>query len=172
MIEIFNQFLIQTPVWVSALLAYLIFRGIKARYPAQTSLLKLAIIPTIFAVWGIADLMWLYGLRTDAVSLWLTGIAMGTLIGWRLLAHADIRADRATGIIWRPADLTLLPLLLLTFAVKYSFAATAAISPDLLQHAGFRLADLLLSGAFTGHFIGKFARYTHAYRTTGAAIGT
>lgn len=171
MVEIFTQFIIHTPLWVWALLTYLIFRGIKARYPARTSLLKLAIIPAIFAVWGIADLARLYGLRAEVVGLWLGGIAMGAGIGWRLLAHADIRADHTTGTLWRPADRTLLALLLLTFGVKYSFGAIAAISPDLLQHAGFRLADLLLSGAFTGIFIGKFARYARAYHTQSATIG-
>lgn len=171
MSEIFKQFMIQTPVWVWVLLAYLIFRGVKARRPARTSLLKLAIIPAIFTAWGLADLARLYGLKPETVGLWLTSIVLGAVIGWRLLAHADIRADRAAGIINRPADHTLLPLLLVTFAVKYTFGVIAATSPDLLLHTGFRVADLLLSGAFTGIFIGKFARYARAYRTTGAAIG-
>lgn len=101
----------------------------------------------------------------------MAGLAFGVLIGWRLLAHVDIRAGRAAGVISHPADLTLLPLLLITFAVKYTFGVIAATSPDLLQHTGFRLADLLLSGTFTGIFIGKFIRYLRAYQTTGVALG-
>lgn len=171
MSEMFKQFMIHTPVWVWLLLAYLIFRGVKARRPAQTSLLKLAVIPAVFTVWGLTDLARLYGLKPETAGLWLTGIAVGALIGWRLLFHADIRADQAAGVINRPADHTLLPLLLVTFAVKYAFGVIAATSPDLLQHMGFRMADLLLSGLFTGIFIGKFARYTRAYRMTGTALG-
>jgi hypothetical protein len=170
MSEILKEFISQTPVWAWVLLAYLIVRGIKARRPAKTSLLKLAIIPAIFTAWGIADLVRIYGLGVETSGLWVAGIALGMVIGWHLLAHAYIRADRVAGVISRPADFTLLPLLLITFAVKYMFGVIAAISPDLLHHMGFRLADLLLSGAFTGIFIGKFARYLRAYHASGAII--
>ncbi|GHG21706.1 DUF6622 family protein [Paracoccus aerius] len=171
MSEIFRQFMVQTPLWVWVLLAYLIHRGIKARRPARTSLPKLAVVPAIFTAWGLADLARLYGLEAGTAALWLAGIALGSVIGWRLLARADIRADASSGMISRPADMTLLPLLLVAFGVKYSFGVIAATSPQLLHQAGFRAADLLLCGAFTGIFIGKFARYALAHRTTRSAFG-
>lgn len=171
MTEILKEFVVQTPVWVWVILAYLIFRGIKARRPAKTSLLKLSIIPAIFTVWSLVDLVRLYGVGAQTMGLWLTGLAFGMLVGWQLLAQADIQGDRMAGVINRPADFTLLPLLMITFAVKYTFGAIAAISPDLLLNTTFRMADLLLSGAFTGIFIGKFIRYARAYRIAGAMIG-
>lgn len=170
MVEIVTQFMVQTPLWVWALLACLIFRGVKARRPARTSLPKLAIIPAIFAIWSLADLTRLYGLQRGTAGPWLAGLAVGALIGWRLLAHADIRADRAAGIVERPADDTLLPLLLMTFALRYGVGALAATAPDLLFHQAFRVTDLLLSGVFTGIFIGKFTRYVRACTATGATL--
>lgn len=157
-----TQFIIRTPVWVWALLAYLLWRGIKARRPARTTLAKLAVVPLIFAVWGITDLVRLYSATAESLGLWLGGGIVGGAIGWRLLARSRIRADRAAGLIERDADFTLLPLLLVTFAIRYAFGAMAAISPDLLQQTGFRLTDLLLSGMFVGIFVGKFARYARA----------
>lgn len=91
------------------------------------------------------------------------------MAGWVILARAAITADHAAGVLHRPADLTLLPLLLVTFAVKYGFGVIAAIQPALLQAAGFRLADLLRSGFFTGLFLGKFARYVDIWRRPQAA---
>ncbi|WP_449394822.1 DUF6622 family protein [Devosia riboflavina] len=157
--EILQQFLTQTPVWVWFLLVYLIMKGVKARRPGDTTLLKMAIIPVIFTAWGLSDLVTLYGVAADTTLLWLLGIAVGSVIGWMIVSRYAIVADRAAGVIHRPADNTLLPLLLLTFAIKYSFGVIGATSPALLAEIGFRIADLVLSGLFTGIFIGKFLRY-------------
>ena len=157
--EILQQFLTQTPVWVWFLLVYLIMKGVKARRPGDTTLLKMAIIPVIFTAWGLSDLVTLYGVAADTTLLWLLGIAVGSVIGWMIVSRHAIVADRAAGVIHRPADNTLLPLLLLTFAIKYSFGVIGATSPALLAEMGFRIADLVLSGLFTGIFIGKFLRY-------------
>jgi hypothetical protein len=70
-------------------------------------------------------------------------------------------------VLHRPADFTLLPLLLATFAVKYSFGVIGAVSPQLLAETGFQVVDLALSGTFTGIFVGKFLRYARIWRASG-----
>ncbi|SEQ41748.1 hypothetical protein SAMN05428969_3003 [Devosia sp. YR412] len=157
--DILSQFLTQTPVWVWVLFAYLLFRGIKGRNPGDTTLLKMAILPVIFTAWGLYDLVTLYGVALDTAGFWLVGIALGAAVGWGIVSRYEIVPNRAAGTLHHPADYTLLPLLMLTFAVKYGFGVVAAVSPDLLQETTFRIADLTLSGLFTGIFIGKFARY-------------
>ena len=44
-----------------------------------------------------------------------------------------------------------------------AIAVIAAVSPDLLREPAFRLADLGLSGLFSGVFVGKFAVYAGKY---------
>ncbi|MNV44324.1 hypothetical protein D3C71_1360780 [compost metagenome] len=66
--------------------------------------------------------------------------------------------------MWRSADYSLLPLLLVTFAVKYGFEVALSASPSLSADGSFRAAYLLLSGGFTGVFIGKYLRYLRASR--------
>lgn len=129
----------------------------------------MAVIPVIFTAWGLIDLVRLYGAGASSIALWLAGICIGTAIGWRLLAHADIRPGPAAGTVQRPADFTLLPLLLTTFAIKYTFGVISAISPDLLQHSVFWIVHLFSSSTFTGIFIGKLARYVRGSHPTGAA---
>ncbi|MGL4693854.1 MAG: DUF6622 family protein, partial [Stenotrophomonas maltophilia] len=53
---------------------------------------------------------------------------------------------------------------LVTFAVKYGFECALSVSPALSADGGFRTAYLLLSGGFTGIFIGKYLRYLRASR--------
>ena len=67
--------------------------------------------------------------------------------------------------------LSLLPLLLITFLVKYGFEVAFAVSPPLIANAGASAAYLLLSGGFTGLFIGKYCRYLASLRLDAAAKG-
>lgn len=157
--EILQQFLIQTPWYVWAILVWVVIRGVKARQAGETTLLKMLTIPLVFAAWGISDLVRVYGASPDATALWLLGIAIGSTIGWWIVGRFAITVDVATGVFHRPADMSLLPLLLATFAIKYAFGVVGAVAPHLLGEPLFRISDLVLSGAFTGIFVGKFLHY-------------
>ena len=155
--------LVHTPWWVYALFAFLVSRGVRAFQPADVSLYQLAVVPALLTGWGLYDLTGRYGLEIGRLAPWLAAFAVGVAIGLALLRGAPLTGDRARGIIHRPADYTLLPLILLAFGVKYMFAVMGAISPELLREAGFRLTDVGVSGLFAGIFVGKFARYMRAY---------
>ena len=157
-----------TPIWVWALLAFLVTRGIMAMKPGETSLAKLAIVPALFSMWGLWSINHRYPGSWAAWSLWLAGIAAGACIGWVMLRRVQLRMDASTGKLWRPADFSLLPLLLVTFVVKYGFESALAMSPALATDGAFRAAYLLLSGGFTGIFIGKYCRYLAAARRVAA----
>jgi len=161
--DIVWQYLSHTPWWVYVLFIYLVSRGLKAMKPGEVSLQKLAIIPVLFTLWSLRDLVRIYGVTTQSVSIWLVGILVGIAAGWLLVRNAAIRVDPASGVIHHPADYTLLPLIVFTFAVKYTFGVISATSPDLLQQPAYMLADLGLSGLFSGMFIGKFAVYAGRY---------
>ena len=172
--EILRQFLIQTPFWVWFILVWLVMRGVAARKPGETTLTKMAIIPLIFTAWGLYDLVTLYGATAESAALWLTGIVLGSGSGWLIVGRFAITVDRTTGVFQRPADMSLLPLLLATFAVKYGFGVVAAIAPQLMAETLFRVSDLMLSGAFTGIFVGKFLHYAqiwHSSRQQPAHLG-
>lgn len=161
-----------TPIWVWVLLAFLITRGVAAMKPGQVTLTRLAIVPVLFTAWGLLSISHRYGASWEAWAEWQVGIAVGMGLGWVLLRRATLKWNPATRTLWRSADYSLLPLLLVTFAVKYGFEVALAVSPTLGADAGFRAAYLLLSGGFTGIFIGKYLRYLRAARrvTPGGAL--
>jgi hypothetical protein len=163
-------FLSHTPPWVFVLLAYFVWRGVRAMRPADVTLPKLALLPAILTVWGGYELIRVYGLAPDVCGIWAAGLLIGIFIGFLVLRDAAISADPASGIIHRPADFTVLPLILVIFAVKYAFGAMAVINPAMLQEFSMRLADLGLSGVFTGIFIGKFAVYALRYLSARTAV--
>lgn len=154
-----QQFASHTPYWVWAILAFLLWRGIDALKPSKTSLARLAVVPAIFTVWGLWSLHHRYGASIEAWGVWLLGIAIGAGIGWLLVRRQSISYDAVDGHLHRTADYSLLPLLVLTFIVKYAFEAALATAPALADNTVFRMAHLLVSGGFTGVFIGKFLHY-------------
>lgn len=162
--DMLQLFLSHTPLWVWALLVFLITRGISAMKPGETSLGRLAIVPALFTVWGLWSINARYGTSWEAWAQWLAGIGAGMGLGWMLLRRSTLTFNQATGKLWRSADYSLLPLLLVTFLVKYGFESALAMSPALAGDVGFRAAYLLLSGGFTGIFIGKYCRYLVAWR--------
>ena len=164
-----QQLASQTPIWVWLLLAFLVTRGIAAMKPAQTSLQKLAIVPGLFAVWGAWSISHRFGASLIAWSEWLAGIATGAALAWLLLGRLKLTLDRSTGKLWRSADFSLLPLLLVTFLVKDGFGVAFTGSPT--ASAGFSAAYLLLTGGFTGVFVGKYCRYLASLRTDAAGKG-
>ena len=161
----------QTPLWVWLLLAFLVTRGIASMKPGETSLQKLAVVPVLFAAWGAWSISHRYGASFSAWGEWLAGVAAGAALGWVLLRRARLTMDAASGRLRRGADYSLLPLLLVTFLVKYGFETALAVSPALAAHAGFSAAYLLLSGAFTGIFAGKYCRYLASLRRVAAGDG-
>ncbi|MDV9043945.1 DUF6622 family protein [Stenotrophomonas sp. RAC2] len=154
-----QQIVPQTPAWVWLLLAFLVTRGIAAMKPGETSLQKLAVVPALFTAWGAWSISHRFGITWSAWAEWLAGIGGGAALGWLLLGHVKLTLDRATGKLWRNADYSVLPLLLVTFLVKYGFEVAFAVSPAVATSAGASAAYLLTSGGFTGLFIGKYCRY-------------
>lgn len=162
--EITNQFIINTPFWVWVLLVYLIVRGIKARKPASTTLVKIATLPVLFTLIGFCDLFLIYPLNLTTSVSWCAGIIFGACVGWYMIEIKKITINKKNKTIHRPADYTLLPLILLTFIVKYCLGAINFIKPALIHNSLFSILFLVLYGFFTGIFIGKFSKYYSIWR--------
>ncbi|VXB26648.1 hypothetical protein BURKHO8Y_110312 [Burkholderia sp. 8Y] len=62
-----------TPVWVWVLLAVLVSRGIKAMKGGTAPLSKLAVVPAIFAAWGLLHIVSGPSTGWQAAAMWLVG---------------------------------------------------------------------------------------------------
>lgn len=163
MIEFIYAIAINTPAWVYVLFVFLLIRGFKARKPAIVSLEKLAMIPLIFLVWGIYDLLKHQQLTMSSLSMWCAGLVLGVLIGYKLVNPALITSTSEPRSINRPADYSVLPLMMIAFVVKYILGVIASLSPETLQQPGGRVLALVSGGLFAGVFIGKFIHYLRCY---------
>ena len=154
-----------TPVWVWVLFLFLLSRGIKARKPATVTLERLAIIPGIFLVWDIYDLVVYRQLTLVTLALWFAGIVVGAALGYVLIKRTVVTRTDAPRTLFRQADYTALPFMMLAFGVKYVLGVMSAISPQTLQQPAMSALAIVSGGVFAGVFIGKFARYVGVYNS-------
>lgn len=163
MTEFIYAIVTKTPVWVYVLFIFLLLRGLKARKPAIVSLEKLAIIPLIFLLWDIYDLVERHQLTVISLSMWCIGLALGACIGYKLINPARIEASSQPRCISRPADYSVLPLMMIAFVTKYILGVIASISPDTLQQPNWIALATVSGGLFAGIFVGKFIHYLRCY---------
>lgn len=161
--EMLSGLFTHTPAWVYVLFGYLVWRGVMARKPGEVSPAKLAVIPVIFTVMGLVELQRLYGFGAANVGLWLLAFLAGAAIGAMLVRRGALVVDRVRGVIQRPADYSVLPLMLVAFGSKYAFGVMLAIAPEQTAQPWFRVLEIATYGFFAGIFAGKFLRYLQAY---------
>jgi hypothetical protein len=152
-----------TPLWVYGLFAFLMWRGLNAMTEAKVSPWRLALIPAAFVIWGASGLFQKNGFSALTVSAFFVAALAGAALGLALLWRTPVEIDRANGLINRPADYTVLPLILLAFGVKYTLAVMVAMTPALQAEPMVMASGMAASGLFAGIFIGKLTVYWTRY---------
>lgn len=94
------------------------------------------------------------------------GIFAGAALGYLLIKRAVITRADAPRTLYRRADYTALPFMMLAFGVKYVLGVMSAVSPQTMQQPAMSALAIVSGGVFAGVFIGKFARYVGVYNRT------
>ncbi|MGF6772312.1 hypothetical protein P3T18_004800 [Paraburkholderia sp. GAS199] len=151
-----------TPAWVWVLLAVLLSRGFKALKSATVPLSKLAIVPLIFAAWGIAHLISEPLAGWTAALAWMTGAFVGVAAGVIIASQSRFIVDPVARTVMLPGSV--LPLLLIvgTFASRFWLGFEMATVTDASLLGTFILIDAVVSGAVAGLFAGRFLTYWRA----------
>jgi hypothetical protein len=156
------QILSHTPVYVWALLAFLLYRGYLASQDRELSLLKLAIIPGVMLVLALTSIN-PHGALGEAVwAAWAAGVVVAVALVWTL-SKGEIAVNRAAGTVVQRGSWAPLMLMFAIFVTKYSVGVLTAIRPDLMHAVPASLGVTVLYGLFNGVFIGRLARYAAAY---------
>ena len=124
---------------------------------------KLALIPAIFLVWDIYDLITYRDPTLITYIQWAIGILSGAIIGYILINPGRLSRSSAPRSIHRPADYSALPFMLMAFGVKYVLGVLNAISPDVLRQPAMSALAIITGGMFAGIFVGKFTRYVSVW---------
>lgn len=157
--------LANTPIWVWVLLSILIWLGSLGLKRRRMALRRVAIVPVVFIVWGLSGLAARPFDPATIAALWLGGLILAMALGFATGPHL-LGADRLRREVDLPASWWPLARNLIIFFAHYALIAAAAI---LTAHKATLLqADLVVSGASAGYFIGWFAALLRRYRTMSA----
>ncbi|WP_114087340.1 DUF6622 family protein [Thalassospira profundimaris] len=145
-----------TPTWVWFLLAFLLYRGLKASQPRTTSLYGPLIMPVIMFAISLQSHSTHFAMPGTIDFLWLTALGVGGLGGVLLASHTSISVEPGPPArIHMPGSWASLVLILMIFLTQYIFGVIDATQPELASDPGIELAQAVLAGLFSGLFLGR-----------------
>ncbi|WP_151632251.1 DUF6622 family protein [Noviherbaspirillum aerium] len=160
-----QQMLINTPVWVWALLAFLIVRGVMSGIGRETGIRKLFIMPLAMLALSIHGMAASFGADPFAAPAWLAATVAGTALAWALFSLDSVSVYPERGTVFQQGSWMPLMLMLAIFFVKYAVNVILHVAPQARQDGGFVIAVCVLYGLFNGIFIGRLLRILAIYRS-------
>jgi len=158
------QILVHTPLWVWAMLAFLLYRGWSAASDREAAIIKVATVPLLML--GLSGLG-LYELaHADALALGaalLAAVASGAG-SWRTAGKAGTVAYPERGTVFMRGSWFPMLMMVGVFVVKYAMGVLRAMHSPYVQDASVVVAVSLLYGLFIGVSAGRMLRILHLYR--------
>jgi hypothetical protein len=156
-----TQMLTHTPLFVWAILAFLVVRGVMASREREIDPRKLLVIPAVMLAMTLQDIATRFGLHGVALAGWAFGALATGLPIWlfsrtRILAAPG--ADSASGHLRLRGSWTPLAVMLAVFATKYTTIVATVLQPQLRHDPLFAAALCAAGGLSNGYFLGCLAR--------------
>ena len=160
-----QQIVLRTPLYVWAILAFLVFRGIVASRDRDVTVTKLAIIPVVMLVLSLQDIVAKFGDHAlapifgawAAWAAWAAGTLAVALLRWTF-GSAHLGAGTAPGSVRIRGSWAPLVAMLAVFMIKYLASVALAIQPGLAGNTAFVVTVCAMFGACNGYFLGQLAR--------------
>lgn len=152
------QILANTPKWVFALFAALLWLGLSqllTRRVGLSRLTGLALGMSAFSLYGTVSA---FAAVPMALLAWLLSAAVLFALLARRAAPAGTRYDATSRRFTVPGSAVPLALMMGIFFTKYAVGVTLALQPAVAQDLAFALAVSALYGAFSGVFAARAAR--------------
>jgi len=161
-----NEIFTNTPLYVWAILSFLIVRGVIAFRTRELAINKLFIIPIVMTVLSLVDVAAKFGLAGLGFLTW-AATALMTVALLATVAKARVAPAGTHGRVTVRGSAFPLVLMMAIFATKYVSSIALVMKPQLSADAGFTVSVCVLFGLFTGYFVGRLVRDLRAYRGFG-----
>lgn len=148
-----------TPLWVWAAFAYLLFIGIKATTPRTIFIPKLFIIPLVLTCLKYKVFL---NLERATFLYYSITLLLALLIGFFVGKNENIQLTKQKLTIFLPGNFSTLILLLIFFSIKYVFGYLNATNQEL--YSQIALWEIIISALFSGFFLGKALLYSYYYK--------
>jgi hypothetical protein len=151
-----------TPIWVWAILGYLVYVGIQALKPRTVSLYRLIFLPLILILFKYRILA-----QPDA-WIYLVLFVIGLGAGFLKVRNTQILIFKESKTIQIPGSSSMIVIFISIFVMRYMSGYLEATDPVMFLR--FTPFDLGFSGLLSGFFTGQ--RFTYLYRYIKASSST
>lgn len=151
------QILTHTPLYVWAILALLVYRGVVAMREREMASRKMFIIPVIMLALSLQDIVAKFGTAFLPLSAWASGAAVMMLLIWKF-SREGVSAGTAPGSVRVHGSWVPLAMMMAIFCTKYATAVTLVVRPHASHNVLFSVVVCALFGVFNGYFLGRLAR--------------
>ena len=158
-----NQLISHTPVYVWAILGFLILRGVIAMRTREFGVNKLFIIPVVMLVLSLQDIAAKFGLGGMALAAWCAAAAATLVLVWKRGAVRVTPGATSGRIVVRGSAWPLATMMAI-FVTKYAASVAVAVQPLLRHDLLFTAFLCALYGVFNGYFLGRLANDFGTYQ--------
>jgi hypothetical protein len=164
-----TQIITHTPLYVWAILAFLMYRGVIALRDREMAFGKMFIIPVIMLALSLQDISHKFGIDGMPLAAWaVAAVATGLLVA--RLGRSRVAPGATPGQVLVRGSRAPLVLMMAIFMTKYITAVAMAIQPQLIHVVPFATVACALSGCFNGYFMGRLGRDVIALRGSGGVV--
>lgn len=151
------QILTHTPLYVWAILAFLIWRGVVELREREIAVRRMFVLPLAMLLLSLHDMAGKFGLGATALAAWTAAFAAAALLAWRF-GRMRVSAGTAPGRVRVAGSALPMVLMLSIFAVKYATSVLLAVRPDLAGQSVVVAVVCAAFGVFNGYFVGRLLR--------------
>jgi len=145
-----------TPWWVFAILAYLIWMGVKGFQPRSMPLARVFITPAVFIVWGVVGAAGRHLPAALNAAAWIGGAVVGAIPGV-LTSPRRVELNRSLNLVHFEGSLFPLVRNLTIFALRYGLGVATATSHG--DDPSLAIVATAVSGLSAGYFLGWTAMF-------------
>lgn len=152
-----QQILINTPIWVWALLAFLVYRGVLMSRDREVTLRAIFILPLLMLGLSLQGLIQHFGVRFESVGVWLLSAVCVSVLNAAFFGKTGVRVV-SEKVIHLQGSWVPLILMMLIFFLKYCENIAVVVQPELRSDAMFMSVCSISFGIMNGLFFGKLLR--------------
>jgi hypothetical protein len=159
-----QQILTHTPLWVWAVLAFVLYRGLLASVDREIALKRVFVIPVVMFALALQGIVSGFGAVPAAAPAWFACMLAGVALAWRAFDCDSVRIDPLRRVISQRGSWTPLLMMMGIFCIKYAVGVALSLQPGLTQQLWFAVSVCALYGLFNGIFFGQALRVAALYR--------
>ena len=151
------QILSHTPLYVWAILALLVWRGVVELREREIAMPRMFVLPLVMLILSLHDIARKFGFDATAFIAWTAAFAAVALLAWRF-GRVRVAPGSAPGRVRVAGSVVPLVLMLSIFALKYLTSVLLAVRPDLAGQPMVAAGVCAMFGVFNGYFLGRLLR--------------